>query len=54
MRIEKLSMTIEEQAAMELANAQAERNYADTVYIAMMAGIDIPSLEEDEEVPYEV
>jgi len=48
MRVEKLHMTVQEQAEQEYANAMAEQNYADTVYLAMMSGIDIPSMDGEE------
>ena len=46
MRIEKLMMSVEEQAAMELANAKAEQNQADADYIAMMTDVELPRNEE--------
>ena len=50
MRIEHLRISVEEQAAMEYANAQAAQNRADTDFIAMMSDID---LDIGEEEPYE-
>lgn len=51
MRAEKLHMSVEEQAEMEYANAQAAKTQAVQDYNIMMGNLDDPSdePEEDEE-----
>lgn len=46
MRVEKLKMSIEQQAEMEYQAAQTEKQKMQMEYISMMSEIDLPGSEE--------
>ena len=50
MRINKLSMTLEQQAEQEYAQAVAARNKAVQDYNIMMGNLEDPSDDEEEEI----
>ena len=52
MRIIKTQQTPAEQVAQDAQFAEVEQNRADTIYIAAMVGVDLPT-DDDQEQPIE-
>lgn len=47
MRVNKLKMTVEQQAEMEYQTSQTEKQRMQMEYMSMMSGIDLPGGEEE-------